>query len=94
MGYDFEWDIQKAEANLKKHKVSFEEAITVFSDPLAITVPDPQHSLDELRFIDIGISYRGRLLVVVYTERDSAIRIIGCRRATRREQKTYEQNED
>lgn len=92
MAYRFEWDVKKAETNLKRHRIGFEEAITVFNDPLAITISDLYHSLDEDRFIDIGNSYRGRLLVVVYTERESAIRIISCRKATRSEQKTYEQN--
>ena len=87
----FEWDRRKAEANLRKHGVSFEEAQTVFTDPLAITLPDPDHSEDEERFIDIGMSDNQRVLVVGYTERDQRIRLINARKATRRERKQYEE---
>lgn len=90
MSPNFEWDDSKAEINLKKHKVSFDEAATVFSDPLSITISDPGHSVNEQRFIDIGLSARGRVLVVVYTERVSNIRIISCRKATHLERKHYE----
>jgi uncharacterized DUF497 family protein len=78
----FEWDEEKAETNLKKHKVGFEEAKSVFSDPFSLTVDDPDHSKEEQRFIDIGKSISGKILIVVYTERGSKIRIIRCRKAT------------
>jgi uncharacterized DUF497 family protein len=86
----FEWDRGKAEKNLKKHRVSFEDAVTVFLDPFSITNPDPDHSAYEQRYIDIGRSDDGRVLVVVYTERSSNIRIISCRKATPSERKFYE----
>jgi uncharacterized DUF497 family protein len=89
----FEWDEEKAAKNLKNHRISFEEAKTVFNDPLSITVADPDHSIDEDRYIDIGISSQGRLLVVVYTERGQNIRLISSRKATKREQRAYEQEE-
>jgi uncharacterized DUF497 family protein len=91
MSLTFEWDEQKAEQNLRKHQVGFEEAKTIFGDPYAITIPDPHHSASESRYIDIGFSSRRRLLVVVYTERGPNIRIISCRRATRRERRVYEE---
>lgn len=94
MGLTFEWDQDKADANLQKHRVSFEEAKTVFGDPLSVTIPDPRHSQGEHRYVDIGRSSQGRLLVVVYTERRSAIRLISSRRATRAEQKIYEEGTD
>jgi uncharacterized DUF497 family protein len=89
----FEWDSRKAEANLRKHGVSFEEAQTVFTDPLSITLPDPDHSEDEKRFIDIGMSDNRRVLVVVYTERDQRIRLISARQATPAERRQYEEEE-
>jgi len=89
----FEWDDEKAKANLKRHQVSFEEAKTVFNDPLAITIPDPQHSIDESRYIDVGCSSRGWPLVVVYTERKGSIRIISSREATRLERRRYEEGD-
>lgn len=72
----FEWDERKAQRNLKKHGVSFEEAATVLGDPLSLTVPDPLHSAEEDRFVIIGLSDRNRLLVVVHTDREGVIRII------------------
>jgi uncharacterized DUF497 family protein len=90
---NFEWDEVKGEANRKKHRVSFDEAATVFADPLSITIPDPDHSADEQRFVDIGTSNRGRLLVVIYTERGATIRIISCRSATRSERRLYEEGD-
>ncbi|UCD28820.1 MAG: BrnT family toxin [Planctomycetota bacterium] len=87
----FEWDEDKADQNLKKHDVSFHEAKTVFNDPFAITIHDPDHSDDEDRYIDIGLSFKGRLIVVLYTERGNTIRIISSRRATKREQRDYEE---
>jgi hypothetical protein len=86
----FEWDENKSSANLKKHGVSFEEARTILGDPLSLTVDDPEHSDDEYRFIDIGISDKGRLLVVSYTERRRRIRIISARLALPAERKVYE----
>ena len=91
MMLNFEWDEEKAKANLKNHRVSFEEATTVFSDPFSITIPDPDHSTEEERYIDIGNSDRGRVLVVVYTEREITMRIISCRKATPTERRRYEE---
>ena len=88
----FEWHEGKAANNLKKHGISFEEAKTVFNDPLSITIADDQHSDNEERYIDIGLSSQGQLLVVVYTERQANIRIISCRKATNAERKIYEQS--
>ena len=92
--YSFEWSIEKARANQDKHDVSFEEAATVFTDPMALTIFDPDHSEVEERWITMGISNNGRLLVVIHTfreesERASTIRIISSRRAGRQEQKEY-----
>ena len=89
---DFEWDTRKAEVNLRKHGVSFTEAATVLGDELAITVPDPDHSIDEERFITVGWSYRRRLLIVAHADRNNLIRIISARELTRSERKTYEEN--
>jgi hypothetical protein len=91
LGFVYEFDPQKAAANLDKHGVSFEEAITVFDDPLASTLPDDQHSEDEARFITLGMSSNSRVLFVVYTERGSRIRLIGARLATARERREYEE---
>ncbi len=87
----FEWDPAKAESNLRKQGLSFGEAVTVFADPLGLDILDTEHQEDEERFVCIGSSYLGRLLVVVYTERDPKIRIISARLATPRERRTYEQ---
>lgn len=87
----FQWDPQKARANLAKHGVSFEEAMRAFLDPLSVTILDPDHPESEDRFVLIGQSPAGRLLVVVHTDRGDAIRLISARRATRRERRTYEQ---
>ena len=89
----FEWDTGKAEANLRKHQVSFDEAQTVFTDDFSIAIPDPDHSNQEDRLIIIGMSIHHRLLVVIYTERGKRIRLIGARKATRTEHKKYE-NQD
>lgn len=89
---EFEWDDEKAKSNLKKHDVSFEEGTTIFNDPLIATIPDPDHSKDEERYVSIGISVQGRLLVVVHTEREVRIRLISCRKATSAERKVYEEN--
>ena len=77
----FEWDANKARANLAKHQISFQEATTVFGDPVSVTIPDPAHSQAENRFVILGQSYLGRILVVVHTERGDNIRIISARRA-------------
>lgn len=87
---DFEWDDAKAETNLRKHGVSFPEASTVFADPLALTGYDPRHSDDEDRYLTMGLSADGRLLVVSHTDRGDAVRIISAREATRAERKDYE----
>ena len=87
----FEWDESKALENVRKHQVAFEEATTVFADPLSITVADRQHSDIEERFIIIGESAERRLLVVVHTDANNIIRIISARMATRKEQREYEE---
>ncbi len=91
MDFIFEWDKDKAKRNRRDHKVSFEEGRTVFGDPFSVTIPDPDHSYGEERYIDIGESMNGRLLVVVYTEYPPYIRIISCRKATRKERDIYEE---
>ena len=88
---DFDWNDRKAARNLKKHRVSFTEAATIFGDPLSLTYNDPDHSFDERRFITIGISERGRLLIVSHTEQDDAIHIISARETTRAERSLYEE---
>lgn len=93
MALIFEWDEEKAESNYRKHGVSFEEAKTVLGDPLSVTVDDLRHSMREHRYIDIGLSHQERLLVVVYTERGEAIRLISSREATRAERKIYEEGD-
>jgi len=90
---NFEWDTEKARGNLEKHGVSFEEAGTVFGDLLSGTVLDPDHSDDEDRYIIIGTSNRGRVLLVAYTDRNDVIRIISARPLTRSERKQYEESE-
>ena len=87
----YEWDSNKAVANLSKHGVSFEEAKTVFDDPLYVDFYDPDHSYSEYRFILLCESIQGRLLFVSYTERNNVIRIISTREATQSERKAYEQ---
>lgn len=89
MAYQFEWNPAKAKTNLAKHEVSFEEARTVFDDPMFITVLDDEHSQDEQRYITIGLSANNRLLMVAHTERDDHIRIISARKATKNEEKFY-----
>ena len=88
----FEWDPEKATSNLAKHNVSFEEAITVFGDPLGRIVRDPRHSLGEQRFVLLGHSERQRLLTIMFTDRGEAIRLISARKATRRERREYEES--
>jgi uncharacterized DUF497 family protein len=90
----FEWDAEKAAANARKHRVSFEEGETVFRDPLSLTFPDPDHWHGEHRYIEMGYSTRGRPLIVSYTERQGRIRIISCRVAMRKERRRYEEAED
>ncbi len=90
MALSFEWDQNKAKANLAKHGVGFAEASTVFGDPLSLTISDPAHSQLEDRFIVLGHSHKGKLLVVVHTERGDNIRIISARRASTKERKNYE----
>jgi uncharacterized protein len=93
MTYDFEWDEAKDKLNAKKHKIRFAEAKTIFGDENSLTIADPDHSNEEERYIDIGLSDKGRLLVVIYTERKANIRIISARKATSTEKKGYEQNQ-
>ena len=88
----FDWDAPKSTANLRKHGVSFEEAATVFGDPLALTFADPDHSVREARFITIGQSLQDLLLVIAHIERGRTIRIISARKATRHERTIYEQD--
>lgn len=88
---ELEWDADKARANAAKHRVTFEEAATVFADPLELTIPDPNQSIEEDRYVSVGTSAAGRLLVVGYTERGSKIRVIFARRTTMREQHDYEE---
>lgn len=89
---EFEWDNNKASANEAKHEVSFEEAKTVFANPLAVIFDDEEHSDDEMREIIIGHSQQNRLLIISFTERSKAIRIISARKATNNERKDYEEN--
>ncbi|HZQ07476.1 MAG TPA: BrnT family toxin [Anaerolineae bacterium] len=88
---DFDWDPQKAAKNLRKHKVSFGEAATVFSDPLSVTVSDPDHSDDEDRYIIVGMSQQSRLLIVSFAERGDLVRVISARKLTRSERQAYEE---
>ena len=94
MKLSFEWDEEKAKANLKKHRVGFDDATTVFNDPFSVTIHDPEHSVDEQRYIEIGSSDKGHVLVVVYTERGSNIRIVSCRKAAPSERKFYEEDNE
>ncbi len=86
----FEWDPRKAASNLRKHGVSFEEATSAFYDPLSLTIHDPDHSDEEDRYLLIGLSQTGKLVVVSHTDKDDRIRLINARLATRAERKTYE----
>jgi len=98
VAFEFEWDPAKARANLTKHGVSFDDATTVFGDPLSSTFSDPDHSLAEERLVILGMSHRGRLLAVMHTERRRAsdgadvIRIFSARKATRGERMAYEES--
>lgn len=88
---EFEWDRRKAARNLRKHGVSLQEAVSVFADPDELMIDDPDHSMTEERFVSVGHSARGRLLIVGYTERGSKIRLIFARRATMPERIDYEE---
>jgi hypothetical protein len=90
---EFEWDPRKATANLRKHKVSFHEAATVFGDFLASTVADPDHSVSEHRYLTVGQSERGRMLIIAHTDRQGRIRIISARKLTRVEKRAYEETQ-
>ena len=89
MGYEFEWNAGKAESNLRKHGVSFDDASTVFADLQAMNMPDPLHSHGESRFIVLGKSRHGAVLVVSYTERGTRTRLISARPASRKERRQY-----
>jgi uncharacterized DUF497 family protein len=88
---EFEWDPVKAVRNLRKHKVSFGEAVTVFGDFLSTTSPDPDHSTDEKRYITIGLSNQRRVLMVAHTERGGRFRIISARKLSQNERRAYEE---
>ena len=93
MTLTFEWDEEKSKGTLRKHGVSFDEAKTVFNDPFAMTISDPEHSSREDRYLDMGMSSQGRILMVWYTERGRNIRIIGSRKATRNQRREYEEDQ-
>ena len=88
---EFEWDARKAVVNKRKHSVAFQEATTVFGDPLAVTFEDPDHSVGEERYITFGMSANSRLLAVSHTDRGGKIRIITARRITTKERRIYEE---
>jgi uncharacterized protein len=88
---EFEWNPEKAAINLEKHDISFPEASTVFEDALSVTFPDPDHSIGEERYVIIGMSNLGQLLIVSHTDRESRIRIISARLANRQEKRFYEE---
>jgi uncharacterized protein len=90
MTTEFEWDDTKARSNRRKHGISFDEATSAFYDPLSVTIPDPDHSASEARFVLIGVTVTGRLVVVSHTDRGDRIRIISARRPTRLERVSYE----
>lgn len=87
---EFEWDPAKARTNLRKHRIAFSEAVTVFADRLSITVYDPDHSQEEDRYLTVGASTGGRLLIIAHTDRGGRIRIISARELTRKERDAYE----
>jgi len=91
VGYIFEWDPRKAESNARKHGVTFDEASTVFGDPLGLLMSDPDHSVTEERYLVLGMSNQHRLLVVAFAERPPLTRLISARRTTRRERRRYEE---
>lgn len=88
---EFEWNPDKAVLNFDNHSVSFQEASTLFNDPLSVTFPDPNHSIGESRYVIIGVSRFGQLLVVAHTDRGKKVRIISARKATRQERRFYEE---
>ena len=90
----FEWDPRKEALNLRKHGVSFHEAATIFGDPLALTFSDPDHSVNEQRFITVGLSNMDRLLITAHADRGDNIRIISARKTTQRERQQYEEEKD
>jgi len=90
---EFEWDENKAAKNNRKHRVSFDEAKSVFNDPGFITVVDEEHSINEERYISVGLSKNGRLLILAHTDRKERIRIISARKAAKKEEKFYENSE-
>ena len=92
MGFQVEWDAEKAEQNLRKHGISFEEALTVLADPLSLTLPDPDHSAEEQRMLVLGRSTADRMLIVSITERGEGVRLISARAMTPRERRSYERN--
>lgn len=92
MRLEFEWDETKAKANLKRHKVRFEEGKTIFNDPFLFTFPDDKHSASEERYVNIGISAKGRILILTHTERQCKIRIINRRKATTHGRRFYEES--
>ena len=92
MTFRFEWHPEKSIENLAKHKVAFEDAASVFDDPLAVTFPDPDHSVAEERVLTFGLTKAGQLLAIISTERDEILRIISARKATRKERGIYEQD--
>ena len=89
---NFEWDPEKAALNVTRHGVSFPEAATAFGDPLSIVISDPDHFEDELRWLLLGMTFRGRLVVIAHAERGENIRLISARLATRRERNDYERS--
>jgi uncharacterized protein len=93
MPIKFDWDPRKARRNLRKHGIDFDEASTVFADTLSITIPGPDHSEDEERWVTMGLSNRQRLLVVVHTEEAETVRIISARTADRLERRKYEEGD-
>ena len=91
--HEFGWGTNKAARNLRKHRVAFEEAASIFDDPMFITVVDDDHSVDEARYITIGVSSQRRLLIVAHADRDGQIRIISAREATKKEERFYAEAE-
>ena len=92
MKLTFEWDEVKAKENLLKHKVPFDEGETIFNDPFLLTYPDVDRSETEERYVNIGVSAKDRILVLIHTERRGKVRIISCRKATVRERSDYEES--
>lgn len=94
MGMEFEWDPEKDKANQRKHGVSFAEGSTVFGDPLAWTIDDPDHSADEARFLTTGLSTQQRIIIVAHTDRQGRIRLISAREVTAAERRVYEEGDE